>query len=115
MSPRAGCTVPIPTTLRFHGRLRHPAGGSWPVMVALVTRGGDNAPLAIHRTFLAVDGHGKAPVGPQKMMLGPCRGGAVRLAAPGEVLMVGEGIETSIAAMQATGNPAWAALSHAAP
>jgi putative DNA primase/helicase len=81
-----GLQGPIPTTLRFHGRLRHPAGGSWPVMVALVTRGGDNAPLAIHRTFLAVDGHGKAPVDPQKMMLGPCRGGAVRLAAPGEVL-----------------------------
>ena len=45
------------------------------------------------------------------MMLGPCRGGAVRLAAPGDVLMVGEGIETCLAAMQATGHPAWAALS----
>ena len=45
------------------------------------------------------------------MMLGPCRGGAVRLAEPGDVLMVGEGIETCLAAMQATGNPAWAALS----
>ena len=45
------------------------------------------------------------------MMLGPCRGGAVRLAAPGDVLMVGEGIETCLAAMQATGHAAWAALS----
>ena len=27
------------------------------------------------------------------MMFGPCRGGAVRLAPPGDVLMVGEGIE----------------------
>ena len=45
------------------------------------------------------------------MMLGPCRGGAVRLAQPGDVLMVGEGIETCLAAMQATGHPAWAALS----
>ena len=50
-------------------------------MVALVTRGIDDVPLAIHRTFLARDGFGKAPVNPQKMMLGPCRGGAVRLAA----------------------------------
>jgi hypothetical protein len=49
-------------------------------MVALVTRGADGTPLAIHRTFLARDGGGKAPVDPQKMMLGPCRGGAVRLA-----------------------------------
>jgi hypothetical protein len=45
------------------------------------------------------------------MMLGPCRGGAVRLGEPGDVLMVGEGIETCLAAIVATGNPAWAALS----
>ena len=76
-----------------------------------MTSGADGTPLAIHRTFLARDGGGKAPVDPQKMMLGPCRGGAVRLADAGDVLMVGEGIETCLAAMQATGNPAWAALS----
>ena len=80
-------------------------------MVALVTNGVDGAPVAVHRTFLARDGGGKAPVDPQKMMLGPCRGGAVRLADLGEVLMVGEGIETCLAAMQASGHPAWAALS----
>jgi hypothetical protein len=80
-------------------------------MVALVTRGADDTPLAIHRTFLARDGGGKAPVDPVKMMLGPCRGRAVRLGEPGDVLMIGEGIETSLAAMQATGHPAWAALS----
>ena len=45
------------------------------------------------------------------MMLGPCRGGAVRLGAPSSLLMVGEGIETCLAAIQATGHPAWAALS----
>ena len=44
-------------------------------------------------------------------MLGPCRGGAGRLAQQGGLLMVGEGIETCLAAMQATGYPAWAALS----
>jgi hypothetical protein len=80
-------------------------------MVALVTRGSDDAPLAIHRTFLARDGGSKAPVNPNKMMLGPCRGGAVRLATVRDVLMVGEGIETSLAAMKATGHPVWAALS----
>jgi putative DNA primase/helicase len=45
------------------------------------------------------------------MMLGPCRGSVVRLDDPGDVLMVGEGIETCLAAMQATGLAAWAALS----
>ena len=106
-----GIDLPPPDALRFHAGLKHPSGGIWPAMVALVTSGADGRPLAIHRTFLARDGRGKAPVDPQKMMLGPCRGGAVRLADPGDVLMVGEGIETSLAAMQATGHPAWAALS----
>ncbi len=106
-----GIKVPPPDALRFHAGLKHPSGGVWPVMVALVTNGADGTPLAIHRTFLARDGGGKAPVDPQKMMLGPCRGGAVRLADPGDVLMVGEGIETCLAAMLASGHPAWAALS----
>jgi putative DNA primase/helicase len=100
-----------PPTLRFHPGLKHPSRGIWPAIVALVTRGADDAPIAIHRTFLARDGARKAPVDPSKMMLGPCRGGAVRLAALGEVLMVGEGIETCLTAMQATGHAAWAALS----
>ena len=106
-----GIDLPVPDALRFHAGLNHPSGGIWPAMVALVTNGADGTPLAIHRTFLTRDGAGKAPIQPQKMMLGPCRGGAVRLAQPGHVLMVGEGIETCLAAMQATGHPAWAALS----
>jgi hypothetical protein len=80
-------------------------------MVGLVTCGLDDEPIAVHRTFLARDGADKAPVAPQKMMLGPCRGGAVRLGMLAGVLMVGEGIETCLAAMQATALPAWAALS----
>jgi putative DNA primase/helicase len=106
-----GLHLPLPTALRFHTGLKHPSGGIWPVMVALVKNVADGTPLAIHRTFLDRDGNGKATVEPQKMMLGPCRGGAVRLAPPGHILMVGEGIETCLAAMQATGRPAWAALS----
>ena len=98
-------------TLRFHAGLKHPSGHVWPSMVALLTHGGDDKPVGIHRTFLARDGNGKAPVEPAKMMLGPCRGGAVRLGQPKDVLMVGEGIETCLAAMQASGNAAWAALS----
>lgn len=100
-----------PASLRFHASLRHPTAGRWPAMLALVTRGADAAPVALHRTFLARDGRGKAPVQPCRLMLGPCRGGAVRLAASGKVTLVGEGIETCLAAMQASGLPAWAALS----
>jgi len=106
-----GLRLPPSDALRFHTAMKHPSGCFWPAMVALVTNGTDGAPVAIHRTFLARDGGGKAPVDPQKMMLGPTRGGAVRLGEPGKVLMVGEGIETCLAAMQASGHPAWAALS----
>jgi len=106
-----GLTVPIPRAIRFHAGLKHPSGGVWPAMVALVTHGVDGKPIGIHRTFLALNCNGKAPVEPAKMMFGPCRGGAVRLAEPHDVLMVGEGIETCLAAMQASGHPAWAALS----
>jgi hypothetical protein len=100
-----------PSRLRFHNGLKHPSGGIWPAMVALVTRGVDDTPIAIHRTFLARNGLRKAPVAPQKMMLGPCRGGAVRFAGLSDLLMVGEGIETTLSVMQATDLPGWAALS----
>ena len=109
-----GIHLTVPDSIRFDPRLKHrPSRNTWPGMLALVTRGTDGEPLAIHRTFLARDGSGKAPVTPQKMMLGPCRGGAVRLAVSTGKLMVGEGIETCLSAIQATGLPAWAALSTA--
>jgi hypothetical protein len=38
-----------PPILRFHPRLKHPSGDWWPAMVALVTRGPDNIPVAISR------------------------------------------------------------------
>jgi phage/plasmid primase-like uncharacterized protein len=106
-----GLVLPASSDLRCHPGLRHPSGAFWPAMVALVTHGETGIAIAIHRTFLARDGSGKAPVNPQKMMLGPCSGGAVRLAQPNALLMIGEGIETCLSAMQATGHPAWAALS----
>jgi len=106
-----GITIPVPDSLSFHPGLRHSSGASWPAMVALVTRGADGEPIGIHRTFLSRDGGGKAPVTPQKMMLGPCRGGAVWLGFPETSVMLAEGIETALSAMQATGRPTWAALS----
>jgi hypothetical protein len=105
-----GLTIPPPPSLRF-AWLKHPSGNIWPTMVALIRRGADGVPVAIHRTFLAHDGTDKASVERAKLMLGPVRGGAVRLAPASDVLMVGEGIETCLAAMQESGHPAWAALS----
>jgi len=108
-----GIDVLPPRVLRFHAALAHPSGERWPAMVALVAHGLTGEPMAVHRTFLRHDGGGKAPVTPQKMLLGPCREGAVQLASASMTLRVGEGIETCLAAMSATGRPAWAALSAA--
>ena len=106
-----GITIPVPDSLRFHPKLKYPEGGTWPAMVAVVQRGPDGAAIAIHRTFLKPDGSGKAPVQKQKMMLGPCQGGAVQLAEAGDWLGVGEGIETCLSVLQEVGKPVWAALS----
>ena len=106
-----GIVMSAPGTLRFHAAIKHPHGQHWPAMVALVTRGVDGAPIAIHRTFIARDGAGKALVESSKMMLGPCQGGVVRFGGARDALMVGEGIETCLAAMQATGRVARVALS----
>lgn len=102
--------IPAPSALRFHPGLKHPSGGIWPAILALVMDV-DDRPIGIHRTFLVRDGSGKAPVVPEKMSLGRVGGGAVRLGALAARLTVAEGIETALSAMQVTGLPAWAALS----
>jgi hypothetical protein len=104
-----GLDLPPCDRLRFHTGLKHPAG-RWPGIVALVTDVTDT-PVGIHRTFLARDGSGKAPVSPARMSLGPIRGGAVRLAPVAQKIVIGEGIETVLSVMQRTGTPGWAALS----
>lgn len=100
----------IPPTLRW-ASLKHPGGGRWPCMVARVQRVGMVGTVAIHRTFLARDGVGKAPVSPAKMSLGPVGGGAVRLCDAGGQVAVTEGIETGLAVQFTTNTPTWAALS----
>ncbi|MCP8896367.1 toprim domain-containing protein [Shinella daejeonensis] len=106
-----GIRAELPDTLRFHADCWHPTGKRWPAMVALV----EGAPrLAIHRTYLRSDGLGKAEVEPAKAMLGAVAGGAVRLTAGGDKLVVCEGIETglSLASGLLRGNGSiWAALS----
>src|SRR5437763_14112593 len=43
-------------------------------------------------------------------MLGHYMGGAIRLAAAGPEMAIGEGIETTLSYMQASGIPSWAAI-----
>ena len=98
--------------LRFRHDTPHPEGGKLPALVAMVTDT-DGRAVAVHRTYLARDGGGKAKVTPDRASLGPVWGGAIRLAdaTPDGVVLVGEGIETAASAGRLTGLPAWAAIS----
>ena len=79
-------------------------------MVAAI-QGPDRRIMGIHRTYLRGDGKDKVPFTKPRMMLGVCRQGAVRLAAAGPTLAIGEGIETCLTIMQESGISTWAALS----
>ncbi len=106
--------------LRFHPGLSHPASpGRFPVLVAGVQDvGGPVAGIHSthpppHRTFPPPDGPRKAAVDPVRASLGHLTGGAVRLADPvDDRLLVGEGVETTAAAVRVLDwrGAAWATL-----
>ncbi len=101
-----------PPSLRYHLALKHgPTGLLLPAMLGVVAIHPSHEVVGLHRTFLRADGKDKAPVSGNKMMLGKCAGGAVRLAPAGPELVLSEGIETALSVQQATGLPVWAALS----
>lgn len=104
--------LPIPPTIRASRSWLPHAEGRRPALIALVEHL-EHGPVAIHRTWLAIDGSQKASFRNPKMSLGPVGGAAVRLAHAPErdPLIVAEGIETAASVMLATGYPAWAAIS----
>ena len=98
--------------LRFHPALSHPqAPGRFPCLVAGVqdAHGGF---LGVQRIYLDREGEPrKANVEPVRASLGSLAGGAVRLGGPEHGrLLVGEGIESTAAAMVLFDLPGWAAL-----
>jgi hypothetical protein len=104
-----GITIPLPPSLRWAPSLPRPDRTSGPAMVARID-GLDGELVGVHRTYLTRDDRGQW-CRRDRASLGLVGGGAVRLAPAAEALMIGEGIETCLAAMQATAQPAWAALS----
>ncbi len=84
--------------LRFHPRCyyRPEDGGlteQWPALLTAVTdlKGRQTG---THRTWLARDGSGKAPLDPPRRAMGDLLGHGVRFGVPRDVLAAGEGIET---------------------
>ena len=53
-----------------------------------------------HRTWLAPDGSGKAPIDTQRKAMGDLLGHAVRFGIPGDVMAAGEGIESVLSMRQ---------------
>jgi putative DNA primase/helicase len=104
-----GIGLPVTAPLRYVPALRRPDGTRAPAMVARVD-GLDGEPVAVHRTWLArgEDGVWRRR---DRASLGPIAGGAVRLAPAAETVLVGEGIETTLAGMVATELPGWTAIS----
>lgn len=104
--------------IRFHPSLTFKAQDGrklhFPAMVALITNALTGEPQAIHRTALKADGSGKAEdpaLGDPKKMLGPSKGGLIRLVADDEIssaLGVTEGIENAIAVICGRWGPVWA-------
>jgi hypothetical protein len=104
--------VPGPEVLRFHPAADHPKlKQKFPAMIAEVT-GSSEASFQV--TYLASDGKGNAAVdkADQRRTLGASKSGFVGLAEveAGASLLVGEGVETVLSAMEASSLPGIAVL-----
>jgi putative DNA primase/helicase len=119
LASRGLCLPPNawPPALRTHAALRYyddegAYRGTYPAMVARITDAAGK-PASLHRTFLTTDGR-KAPVPKVRKVMsavlsGSTSGGGIRLYPPGEVLVICEGVETSLSVRLMTGLPVWAA------
>ena len=97
---RGLATVHHAGALRFHPRCyyrpdEHAPTETWPAMIAAVTDL-SGAITGVHRTWLAPDGLGKAPIDTPRRAMGVLLGHAVRFGATDDVLAAGEGIETML-------------------
>ena len=105
-----GIAMPVPLSLRWNKRCWHSGERAYlPAMVSAI-RNVDGELIGVHRTYLVSDDRGQWRRR-ERASLGPIRGGAIQLAHATEMLMIAEGIETCLAAMQATSAPGWAAMS----
>lgn len=90
--------------------------GRFPTILCLVVDKSGKA-VNIHRTYLAEDGRGKAPVSAPKKLMSPfpgrtTSGAAIRLGPiQNGLVQCAEGLETAAAIMTARGKPVWPVIS----
>ena len=87
-------------SLRFHPRCYYRPDEqspteTWPAMIASVTDF-DGKLTGAHRTWLALNGSGKAPIDTPRRAMGDLLGNAVRVGVADDVMAAGEGIETML-------------------
>src|SRR6516165_5952154 len=103
-----------PDTIRTAQSLRYyddDAAGTFPAMLAVV-HDLTGKPVTIHRTYIAPDGSGKAPVEkPRKIACRHGRSPHVRLAPVMSTMGIAEGIESALSAMKLFRTPTWSVLS----
>jgi len=114
---RRCCVIP-PGDLRWHADLRDKLTGyRGPALVGLVTDVLTCEPINLHRTWIAKDGSGKAPIPkPRRLLKGHRSRGVIRLWPDADItlgLVIGEGIETCLAAAMHSLEPVWAAMNAA--
>lgn len=101
---------------RRHSNLRYAElrseGGYHPALLAAILSP-DGSFQGISRTFLKVDGSGKAELDAPRKSLGTVKGGAVQLALPVRELVLCEGLEDGLSIMEAVHQPVWAVLGSA--
>jgi putative DNA primase/helicase len=94
-----GCALPpVDGDLRFHQAVRHESGHVGPALVAQITDAVTREPMGVHRTWVTPSR--KADLPKPKMVLGPKKGGVIRLWPDDAVttgLAIAEGIETALA------------------
>ena len=107
-----GLALPDGAALRYLADARHPSGARAGCMIALAVDAAGKG-QAVHRSYLAPGGAGKAALNPPRATLGPVGAAVVRLCElrGATKLLIGEGIETSLSAGLLACAPAWAALS----
>ena len=99
-------------SIRCVNHLKHPSGPRLPSLISLLTHASTNNHLAIHRTFLNPLGTDKFNGDPNKMTLGPTKGGVVKFGGVEDgSIAIGEGIETCLSAYLLHGWNVWATTS----
>ncbi len=118
LNGRDGITLPDCAALeaiRFHPNCSFDGGRVHsPAMICLVGNILSNAPQAIHRLPIDLDGKAAPISDTKRWALGPIGGGAIKLDPDEDVTMglaIGEGVETCLAGRQIGFRPTWALLS----